>query len=52
MPPMTVTSTAVKICILDSVPVSHHRMPVVIRMSGMKSAVTTMKPPYSVPPIR
>ena len=49
-PPKTVTSTAVKICILLSVPVSHQRSAVEARMSGMKSAVTTTKPVYSVPP--
>ncbi len=48
-PPNTTTSTSVTICIFDSVPVRRHSRKVVKARSGMKQAVTTMKPEYSAP---
>ena len=43
-PPITTTSTSVKICILDSLPVSFHSRAVEAIISRMNAAVITMNP--------
>ena len=51
MPPNATTRTRVTICIFASLPVRRHNSHVVKANSGTKSAVTTMKPEYSLPPM-
>ena len=51
-PPNTTTSTAVNTCIRLILPVSHQSTAMEARGTGTKAAAATMKPSYSVPPMR